>query len=534
MTTLNLDGRRRAAVWRALEERRFDLLVIGGGITGAGIARDAALRGLSVALVEARDYASGTSSRSSKMIHGGLRYLSQGDIALVKEAASERQILRRIAPHLARIMPFLIPVPSLASLAKLRAGLWSFEKLGGVPESERHEVLNVAQFAAREPLMRVEGLNGAVAYPEFLTDDARLVLANIRSAQAAGAVVLNYAEARALLFEEGRTAGALVRSMLTGETNEVRIRARLVVNAAGPWLDAVRALERDGAEARLSLSRGIHLVFARARLPVENTLILRAEDKRSIFVVPRGDFTYVGTTDTFYPSSDYWPKITQDDVAYLLRAVERWLKTPKLVDGDIVALWAGVRPLIAEPGKKANEVSRKDEIWTAPSGLVSIGGGKLSAYRAMAARVVDLVVERLEATARACATAEAPLPGAEGLEAARSALSHLGAQGERLIGLYGGEASSVVADGGDVAVEARRAVTSEGAVRLEDYWVRRSARAWFDVRAGLDSLVPAAAAMGALLGWDAQRQADEVAHCTQLEKQCRSALRPDAREMGHG
>ncbi|MGH6634124.1 MAG: FAD-dependent oxidoreductase, partial [Sphingopyxis sp.] len=198
MTGAALDARGRAQVFAELEARSFDLAVIGGGITGAGIARDAAMRGLSVALVEARDYASGTSSRSSKMIHGGLRYLAQGDIALVKEAASERQILRRIAPHLTRLSPFLIPTTNMAMTAKLRTGLWTFEKLGGVPEAEKHEVIGLAELQRREPLMRTDGLNGAVLYPEFLTDDARLVLANVRSAQGAGAVAINHAAASEL------------------------------------------------------------------------------------------------------------------------------------------------------------------------------------------------------------------------------------------------------------------------------------------------------------------------------------------------
>jgi glycerol-3-phosphate dehydrogenase len=200
------------------------------------------MRGLSVALVEARDYASGTSSRSSKMIHGGLRYLAQGDVALVKEAASERQILRRIAPHLARLTPFLIPTVSMAMAAKLRAGLWTFEKLGGVPEAERHEAIGLAELRRREPLMRTDGLNGAILYPEFLTDDARLVLANIRAAQAAGAVVLNYAAAAELTGD-----GLVARSTLEGEALGARVRAKLVVNAAGAWVDRVRALEAGRA-----------------------------------------------------------------------------------------------------------------------------------------------------------------------------------------------------------------------------------------------------------------------------------------------
>jgi len=512
-----LDARRRAEVFAELESRAFDLVVIGGGITGAGIARDAAMRGLSVALVEARDYASGTSSRSSKMIHGGLRYLAQGDIALVKEAASERQILRRIAPHLTRLSPFLIPTTNMAMTAKLRTGLWTFEKLGGVPEAEKHEVIGLAELQRREPSMRTDGLNGAVIYPEFLTDDARLVLANIRSAQGAGAVVVNHAAASEL------TGDGLVATSALDDGLGARIKAKLVVNAAGAWVDRVRGLEAGESDRRMSLSRGIHLVLPRERLPINATLIIRAPDKRSIFAVPRGAFTYVGTTDVFHDGADYWPAPERADIGYLLRATEAALSIDPIRDGEIVSLWSGVRPLIAQPGKKANEVSRKDEIWTSPGGMISIAGGKLSAYRAMAERVVDLVVERLGASALPCSTAEAPLPG--GSRSLGDSLSRLDPRAaERLAGLYGDEASEILIAGGDVAAEAARAVTHEGAACLEDYWVRRSARAWFDQGAGLAALAPAAEAMGALLGWDDAMKAAEIAHCRQINEESRRLL----------
>jgi glycerol-3-phosphate dehydrogenase len=515
MSSTKLDARRRAQIFAELESRTFDLAAIGGGITGAGIARDAAMRGLSVALVEARDYASGTSSRSSKMIHGGLRYLAQGDIALVKEAASERQILRRIAPHLTRLSPFLIPTTNMAMTAKLRTGLWTFEKLGGVPEDEKHEVIGLAELQAREPLMRTDRLNGAVLYPEFLTDDARLVLANIRSGQGAGAVVINHAAASEL------TGDGLVATSTLDDGLGARVKAKLVVNAAGAWVDKVRGLERGEGDTRLSLSRGIHLVLPRERLPINATLIIRAPDKRSIFAVPRGAFTYVGTTDVFHDGADYWPAPTRDDIGYLLRATEAALNIDPIKDSEIVSLWSGVRPLIAQPGKKANEVSRKDEIWTSPGGLVSIAGGKLSAYRAMAERVVDLVVERLGRATLPCSTADAPLPGGsrtlrlDGLDPIAT---------ERLARLYGDEANEIVIAGGDVAAEAARAVTHEGAATLEDYWVRRSARAWFDEGAGLAALAPAAAVMGALIGWDDVKTAAEIAHCRQINEKSRGLL----------
>lgn len=515
MSSTSLDARRRAQVFAELESRPFDLAVIGGGITGAGIARDAAMRGLSVALIEARDYASGTSSRSSKMIHGGLRYLAQGDIALVKEAASERQILRRIAPHLTRLSPFLIPTTNMAMTAKLRTGLWTFEKLGGVPEAEKHEVIGLAELQQREPLMRTDKLNGAVLYPEFLTDDARLVLANIRSAQGAGAVVVNHAAASEL------TGDGLVATSTLDDGLGALIKAKLVVNAAGAWVDRVRGLEAGESDTRMALSRGIHLVLPRERLPINATIIIRAPDKRSIFAVPRGAFTYIGTTDVFHDGADYWPAPTRDDIDYLLRATEAALSIDPIRDAEIVSLWSGMRPLIAQPGKKANEVSRKDEIWTSPGGMISIAGGKLSAYRAMAERVVDLVVERLGRAALPCSTADAPLPGGsrtpqlDGLDP-RAA--------ERLAGLYGDEANEIWIAGGDVAAEAIRAVTHEGAASLEDYWVRRSARAWFDEGAGLAALAPAAEAMAALLGWDDATKAAQIAHCRQINDESRRLL----------
>lgn len=517
MSSTSLDSRKRPQVFAELESRTFDVAVIGGGITGAGIARDAAMRGLSVALVEARDYAAGTSSRSSKMIHGGLRYLAQGDIALVKEAASERRILRRIAPHLTRLSPFLIPTTNMAMTAKLRTGLWTFEKLGGVPEAEKHEVIGLEELQRREPLMRTDRLNGAVLYPEFLTDDARLVLANVRSAQGGGAVVVNHAAASEL------TGDGLVATSTLDDGLGARIKAKLVVNAAGAWVDKVRGLEAGESDTRMSMSRGIHLVLPRERLPINATIIIRAPDKRSIFAVPRGAFTYIGTTDVFHGAADYWPAPTRDDIDYLLRATEAALNVDPIRDAEIVSLWSGVRPLIAQPGKKANEVSRKDEIWTSPGGLVSIAGGKLSAYRAMAERVVDLVVERLGVTALPCTTADAPLPG--GSRSLGDSLSRLDPRAaERLAGLYGDEANEILIAGGDVAAEAVRAVTHEGAASLEDYWVRRSARAWFDHGAGLAALAPAAAAMGALLGWDDAMTEAQIAHCRKINDESRRLL----------
>jgi glycerol-3-phosphate dehydrogenase len=244
------------------------------------------------------------------------------------------------------------------------------------------------------------------------------------------------------------------------------------------------------------------------------------------YAVPHGRFTYVGTTDVFHDAVEYWPSFRRSDVDYLLDAVTANLRTPRIQDGDIVALWSGIRPLIAEPGKKANEVSRKDEIWTSPGGLISIAGGKLSAYRAMAQQVVDLCIRRLDKTTLPCSTGDVPLVGGERrLDAAE--IAHLARDphdAERLANLYGTEAEQLSADGGDAAAEARHAVLAEGALTLEDYWVRRSARAWFDARAGLDSLEPAAATMAGLLGWSEAETIRQLEHCRELDRLSRAPL----------
>jgi glycerol-3-phosphate dehydrogenase len=509
-----LDLRDRDARFSAAEAGVFDLVVIGGGVTGAGVARDAAMRGLSVCLVEARDFAAGTSSRSSKMIHGGLRYMAQGDLGLVAEAASERKAVEAIAPHLTRLTPFVIPSKNAATTAKLRTGMWAFEKLGGVPKDRRHEVWGKAELAAREPAIDAADLSGAVAYPEYLTDDAKLTLANVRDAAAHGAVVLNYAPAARILMEGGRAVGVEIGDGLaaTGTAADAgearaRVRGKVVVNAAGPWVDAVRALEDAAAPPRLKLTKGIHIVVPAEKLPVARTIIMPAADRRSVFAVPKGPMTYVGTTDTFYPQADVWPRIESADVDYLLAACARRFSVTPLTAGDIVSAWSGVRPLVAEEGKSASEISRRDEMWEGPGGVLSIAGGKLTAYRMMAERIVDAVETRLGRKPQRAATETTPLPGGDVDPKALAA--RIG--DERLVGLYGAEAELVAADGGDAAAEARHAVTREGAVSLEDWWVRRSARAWFDP--DLAALAPGAAAMAGLLGWSPDETARQIAAC---------------------
>ena len=525
----DLDFRDRPSLFRALEERPFDLIVIGGGITGAGLARSAAGRGLRVALLEARDLASGTSSRSSKMIHGGLRYLAHGDVSLVREAATERQILRRIAPHLARFTPFLLPTRSAAGMAKFRAAMWAFEKLGQVPPNERHEVWNAKDLASREPLAATKENSGAVLYYEFLTDDARLTLANARSAAADGAQILTYAAVTRIELEAGRAVGVHCESTLDGETLGALVRGRVIVNAAGPWVDAIRALEAPDEKPRLSLTKGIHLVLPHSRLPLTRTVLMSAADKRPIFAVPRGDVTYLGTTDTFFPTSKYWPEIEAEDVDYLLDSSSRSFCVEPLTAGDVVSSWTGVRPLVSQAGKRPSEISRRDEVWTGPGGILSIAGGKLTAYRRMVERVVDTVVERLGQPATPEVSQDRPLIGGDIDAPAIDDAAKSGSQPHnRLADLYGSEAADVEADGGDLLAEVRQAVRREGALHLEDYWVRRAGRAFFDLDAGLSVLEPASQEMAGLLDWNEETRSAEVEKC-RLRHETNNALFNQAR-----
>jgi glycerol-3-phosphate dehydrogenase len=516
------DARDRALA--ALEAERFDLAVIGGGITGAGIAREAALRGLSVVLVEAGDYAAGTSSRSSKLIHGGLRYLALGDVATVRTTALERALLHRLAPHLAEPRWMLVPARSWAGLAKLRVGITAYEKLGAVAEPDLHRTLDAEALAHEEPALDRAAYPYACIYREYLTDDARLVLANLRSAAAAGAVVLSHAPARAIHTEGGAAAGLAVECAASGR--RVRVRARAVVNAAGPWVDAVRALEDPAAPARLHLSKGVHVVLPAARLPLRNVAILVAADKRSIFAIPRGPVVYVGTTDTSYTGERrLWPEIERADVEYLLAPVARTFAVDPPRPADVVAAWAGLRPLIAEPGKPPAEISRRDEVWLGPAGVVTIAGGKLTGYRPMARAAVERAAEVAGLRPAPPPAEEPPLPGGDfggdldALAARVARSTGLAAScAARLVRLYGAEAEAVAALGADglpgdadlVLGEVDWAVRHEGALDLEDLWYRRLRAALYHPAARGAGLEAAAARMAGLLGWSEDRREREL------------------------
>lgn len=390
-------AKNRTETVQKLQKETFDILVIGGGITGVGIALDAAGRGLKVALVDKQDFAAGTSSRSTKLIHGGLRYLKQLEFALVREVGHERKTVYHNAPHLVIPEKMLLPITDGGSFGKTSAsvGIYTYDWLAGVKRSERRSVLSLKETLNHEPLLKKEGLEAGVVYSEYRSDDARLVIEVAKTATEDGAVLLNYCEFEEFTYKKENISGAKVKDLRSGKAFE--IKAKRTINAAGPWVDNVRGKDEKVKGKRLHLTKGIHLVFDRARFPLRQAVYFDVSDGRMIFAIPRDGTTYVGTTDTNYTENTERPHVSDSDVDYVLNAANDAFDIEPLTRADIQSTWAGLRPLIHEDGKSPSELSRKDEIFISDHGLISIAGGKLTGYRKMAERTVDLAFRQLEA-----------------------------------------------------------------------------------------------------------------------------------------
>lgn len=389
-------AKNRTEIIKKLQKETFDILVIGGGITGVGIALDAAGRGLKVALVEKQDFAAGTSSRSTKLIHGGLRYLKQLEFGLVREVGHERKTVYYNAPHLVIPEKMLLPITDGGSFGKTSAsiGIYTYDWLAGVKRSERRSVLNRTETLEREPLLKRKGLEAGVVYWEYRSDDARLVIEVAKTATEDGAVLLNYCKFEAFTYKKKHIAGAKVTDLRKGGSFE--IKAKRTINAAGPWVDRVRGKDDEVKGKRLHLTKGIHLVFSHERFPLKQAVYFDVADGRMSFAIPRDGATYVGTTDTNYTENIERPHVSEADVEYVLNATNNAFDIEPLTKADIQSTWAGLRPLIHEDGKSPSELSRKDEIFLSEHGLISIAGGKLTGYRKMAERTVDLAFRQLE------------------------------------------------------------------------------------------------------------------------------------------
>jgi glycerol-3-phosphate dehydrogenase len=526
----------RAATLRRLAAETFDLLVIGGGITGVGVARDAALRGLKVALVEKSDFASGTSSKSSKLVHGGFRYLEHAQFRLVFEGTNERALLMKLAPHLVRPLEFLLPVfkHDKPGLFVLDVGLWIYDGLSKFSSPKLHRTVRAGRVARLEPGLKLQGLEGGLLYYDCATDDARLTIENVIDGRALGAAIVNYARAVKLIKDGDTIAGAEVEA----DGNVVPIRAKVTVNATGPWCDEIRTLA--GEAGILHTSKGVHLVVDGARLLPRHAVVMK-EKKRVVFCLPwgQGDRTVIGTTDTFYDGKPEDVHADREDVSYLLGLANFYFPEAKLGFEDVLATWAGLRPLLKPDSDtaSASEVSREHAILSRP-GLVTIAGGKLTTYRRMAAEVVEHVGKQLGQLEQS-GTAERPLPGAAGAgiyEGGYAAVTRLQEQlvaegvdaavAKQLTHTYGTRAQAVVArTRAEPALAARldaetpfilaqvdEAVDAELARTVEDVLGRRLPVLLRARDQGLGCVETVAARMAARLGWDAARTAREVEH----------------------
>ena len=530
----------RAAALRTLASETFDLLIIGGGVTGAGIARDAALRGLKVALVEKTDFAAGTSSKSSKLVHGGFRYLEHAQFRLVFEGTNERALLMKVAPHLVRPLEFLLPVykHDKPGLFVLDVGLWIYDGLSKFSSPKLHRTVRAPRVGKIEPGLKRTELDGALLYYDCATDDARITLENIIDARALGATIVNYTRAVKLLRDGDRIAGAEVQPTDAGDDKAtVPIRAKVTINATGPWTDDVRRLA--GENGILHASKGVHLVVDAKRLNPRHAVVMK-QKKRIVFCIPWGqDRTVIGTTDTFWDRPPEEVHTDADDVAYLLDLANNYFPEAKLVPDDVLATWAGVRPLIKPDSDvaTASDVSREHHILERP-GMVTIAGGKLTTYRRMAAEVVDAAGKQLGALA-ACETETRPLPGAAepiysaGYAGVTRLSERIASEGvvdaavaKHLANTYGARAPSVVARvKAEVALGERLdpelayvmaqvdvAVDEEQALTVEDVLGRRLQLLLRARDQGLGCTERVARRMATRLGWDEVRTRSEIEH----------------------
>lgn len=529
----------RQASIKRLGTEHFDVLVVGGGITGAGVALDAAARGLKVAIVDQTDFAAGTSSKSSKLIHGGLRYLQQGDVALVYEALHERQRLLRNAPHLVRMLPFMIPVLTKDGVVSrkiaraLGSALWMYDLTGGWRVGKFHRRLRAKTALTHMPTMNSDRLAAAYLYFDAEADDARLTLAIVQSAMARGAVALNYCGVSAL---HKNSAGVLIgASVRTHEGDTFDVSANVVVNATGVWGDALRQMDIGGDSVTIRPAKGIHITVPWELVQNDIAVVIPVPgDKRSLFVVPQmpnGDgtfrFTYVGTTDTDHRGAVDDPQCTQADIDYCLRALNKALDggtSRTITRDDVVGTWAGLRPLVvASDGQdvkgRTADLSRRHKVITSDSGMVTITGGKLTTYRKMAEHTVDAVLGSLKISAKRCTTKRLTLHGATSRDRNDHLVSRFGTQAPMIRELIKADASlgaPLITGLPYLKAEAVYCARNEMVVTLEDVLSRRVRGLLYDRHATAAAAFDTARLIAPDLGWDETRINDEVKRFTEV------------------
>jgi glycerol-3-phosphate dehydrogenase len=518
----------RAEALRRLADEQFDVLVVGGGITGVGVALDAATRGLRTALIERDDLASGTSSKSSKLVHGGIRYLQQREVGLVYEALAERQILRHTAPHLVRVLPFLLPVFTRDGLLPRRiarllgATMWAYDLTGGLRIGKLHRRVSKEEALRYMPTLHADNVAASYVYYDAQTDDARLTLAVARTAADYGAAVANYA--RLVDFEKGPD-GRVRSANVVADGQTIQVRTNLVVNATGVWSDDIRALDEGTNPSSIRPAKGVHITVPWSLVQNKIAAVIPVpKDRRSVFVVPWGGeggdhrFTYIGTTDTDYDGSVDDPQITPEDVEYLLRAINAAVTTT-ISQSDILGTWAGLRPLVrAATSERTADLSRRHSVRASESGVVTVTGGKLTTYRRMAADAVDVAVKQLGVSGRRpSGTKRVRLHGAAGWDAAdlpTDLASRYGADARDVLAISRADANlaePIVAGLSYSKAEVVYAVRSEMARTVDDVLSRRTRARLLARDASAAAAPEVAALMAAELGWgdtERERQVD--------------------------
>ena len=537
----------RAVAWERLGVEQFDVVVIGGGVVGAGAALDAATRGLRVALVEARDWASGTSSRSSKMFHGGLRYLEQLEFGLVREALFERELsLTTLAPHLVKPLPFLFPLKSrLWERPYMACGIFLYDQLGGAKSVPAQKHLTKSGALRLAPGLKRSSLVGGIRYYDTVVDDARHTLTVVRTAAHYGAVVRSSTQVVALLREGDRVSGVQVRDSENGAVTDVR--GHVVVNATGVWTDEIQALSKQRGRFRVRASKGVHIVVPRDRIVSEVAIILRTE-KSVLFVIPWGTHWIIGTTDTDWNLDLAHPAATKADIDYILGHVNSVLATP-LTHDDIDGVYAGLRPLLAGESEETSKLSREHAVAVPAAGLIAIAGGKYTTYRVMGKDAIDAAAEFVPSRVAPSITEKVPLLGAYGYFALVNQAERVGAhyglhpyRVRHLLDRYGSMIGEVLAmaEGKPellnpiteapvyLKVEAVYAVAAEGALHLEDILARRMRVSIEYPHRGVDCARQVAEIVAPVLGWDEDDITREVeTYIARVDAEVRSQQQPD-------
>ncbi|MEC1440648.1 glycerol-3-phosphate dehydrogenase [Bacillus sonorensis] len=538
-------SRKRDEILKNMTKEKYDVFIIGGGITGAGTALDAASRGMKTALCEMQDFAAGTSSRSTKLVHGGLRYLKQFEVKMVAEVGKERAIVYENGPHVTTPEWMLLPMHKGGTFGKFTTsiGLRVYDFLAGVKKAERRTMLNARETLEKEPLVKKDGLKGGGYYVEYRTDDARLTIEVLKEAVKLGAEAVNYAKVNDFIYENGKVAGVVIEDVFTKKT--YRVYAKKIVNATGPWVDRLREKDHSKEGKHLQHTKGVHLVFDQSVFPLKQAVYFDTPDGRMVFAIPRDGKAYVGTTDTVYNKALEHPRMTTEDRDYVINAINYMFPDLNITANDVESSWAGLRPLIHEEGKDPSEISRKDEIWTSDSGLITIAGGKLTGYRKMAEHIVDLVRDRLKEEGDRdfgpCKTKTMPISGGHigGSQNLESFIEEKASEGAAA-GLAGQTARQLAARYGsnydrlfervqklkDEAVKRRipahvlaemdYSIDEEMAAVPADFFVRRTGSLFFDINWARTYKEGLTDYMSEKLNWDAETKEKHVKTLDQL------------------